>query len=393
MTTTADEALVFPFQRGCPFDPAPTYGTLRVERPVTKVQREDGGQSWLLTRYDDIRALLTDPRVSVEPRIPGDDAMARPGWFINMDPPKHDFLRRMLTKEFMIRRLEAMRPSIEKVVNDLIDDMLAGPNPVDFVPTFAYPLPSFVICKLLGVPYEDHDFFQSRTQIMASRSTTSVEERNQAAGELVQYLTGLVEKKEKEPGDDLISRLIAEQVRNGALTAEELAGMSTVLLGAGHETTGNMTAIGLLTLLDNPDQLEALRADPSLVGTAVDELLRYLSIIETANRTALEDIDFGGQTIKKGDGIIFALASANRDESVFTDPDRLDISRQARDHAAFGAGIHFCTGAPLARLELEIAFNILLARVPTLRLAVPVEEIPFKHGMAAYGVHELPVTW
>jgi cytochrome P450 len=354
--------------------------------------RDDGRRAWLLTRYKDVRAILTDLRVSVEPRLPGDTELPRPGWFIGMNPPKHDVLRRMLTRDFMIRRMEAMRPGIQRIVDELIDAMLDAPTPVDVVDAFAYPLPSLVICQLLGVPYEDHEFFQSRTQVMATRDGTP-EDRQQAIMNLVNYLHRLVARKEEQPGEDLISRLIVEQVRPGALTHEELAGMATVLLGAGHETTGNMTAIGILTLLQHPEQLAQIRSNPELAPAAVDELLRYLSIIETASRTATEDIEVGGEVIRAGEGILFGLASANRDGNVFADPNTLDIHRQARDHAAFGAGIHYCLGAPLARMELEIAFSTLARRIPTLRMAVPIEEISFKHGMAAYGVWHLPVTW
>jgi hypothetical protein len=303
-------------------------------------------------------------------------------------------MRRMVTAPFMIKRIEAMRDGVQKIVDGLIDDLLAGPKPVDLVEAFALPVPSLVICQLLGVPYADHDFFQQNSKTMI-RMTASVEERAAAHGNLASYLNDLVGEKMENPGDDLLSGL-TERIRSGELTRQDAAGIGVLLLIAGHETTANMIALGTLALLEHPEQLAVLQEtdDPSVVAGAVEELLRYLNITHNGRRRAvLEDLELHGQVIKAGEGVIFPNDIANRDASVFSDPDTLDVHRDARRHVAFGFGVHQCLGQPLARLELQVVYSTLYRRIPTLRRAVELDEIPFKHDGAVYGVYSLPVTW
>ncbi|NJC83951.1 cytochrome P450 [Planosporangium mesophilum] len=394
--------LEFPMARaaGCPFDPPPAMQTLREQTPLTRVRISDGKTAWLVTRYAEQRALLADPRVSSDVTRPGYPSpmpvgeRGAPVSFILMDDPEHARLRRMVTAPFTIKRIEAMRPGVQKIVDDLIDDLLAGPKPVDLVEAFALPVPSLVICQLLGVPYADHDFFQDNSKVIINRETAP-EERRAAGDRLYAYLDRLVGEKLDNPGDDLLSGL-TQRIRDGELARSDAAQMGVLMLIAGHETTANMIALGTLALLQHPDQLALLResGDPKLVAGAVEELLRYLNITHSGRRrVALQDIEIAGQVIRAGEGIILANDIANRDPSVFEDPDRLDLRRDARRHVAFGFGVHQCLGQPLARMELQVVYDTLYRRIPTLRLATTLEEIPFKHDGAVYGVYELPVTW
>jgi cytochrome P450 len=399
MTTTIPE---FPMARAarCPFDPPPELRDLQERGPLAKVRLSDGSTAWLVTRYADQRAVLGNPKVSAESDRPGyPNPSASEGEsskisFILMDDPEHARLRRMVTASFTTKRVAAMRPAVQKIVDDLIDDVLAGPKPVDLVEAFALPMPSLVICELLGVPYSDHDFFQDNSKVIINRHATPDENRA-AMGALLNYLDGLMAKKIAEPGDDLLSGL-AERVKAGELPREDAAQMGILLLIAGHETTAHMIALGTLALLQHPDQLAQLResGDPKLVASAVEELLRYLNIPHNGRRrVALEDIEVAGQVIRAGEGLIMPNDVANRDPEAFPDPDRLDIAREARHHVAFGFGVHQCLGQPLARVELQVVYSTLYKRIPTLKLATDLDQIQFKHDGSVYGVYELPVTW
>ena len=393
----------FPMSRGrCPFDPPPELDRRLHDEPVSRVRIWDGSEPWLFTRYEDVRALLTDPRVSADPdragypaQTPGIKARrSRFKSFIGMDDPEHAAQRRLLTGDFMVKKIQGMRPRIQQIVDELLDELLAGPKPADLVQAFALPVPSLVICELLGVPYADRDFFHRCSKVLVSREATA-EQSLAAAEELLDYLARLVEKKIDDPADDVLSRLATGQVATGAMTVEEVASMGQLLLVAGHETTANMIALGTVALLENPDQLAAVRdGDDALLANAVEELLRYLTIVHSGRRrVALEDLEIGGQTVRKGEGLVAATDIANRDETQFPEPDKLDVTRKARHHVAFGYGVHQCLGQPLARVELQVVYRTLYRRIPTLRLAKPLEELKFKHDMAVYGVHELPVTW
>jgi cytochrome P450 len=273
--------------------------------------------------------------------------------------------------------------------------MLSDSPPADIVTALALPIPSLVISRLLGVPYEDAGFFQEQADIKLDRFA-SAEENAKRSRELARYLAALVEAKMSEPAGDAVSDL-AERVNAGELTVKEAAQLASGLLVAGHETTANMIGLGALALLQHPDQLAVIRdgSDPSVTANAVEELLRYLSIVHTGQRrVALEDIEIGGELIRSGEGIIIDLAPANWDAAMFAKPDRLDLRRTgAEQNMAFGYGRHQCVGQQLARAELQIVLPTLFRRIPTLRLAVSIDEVPFKHDRLAYGVYELPVTW
>ncbi|MGD3111739.1 cytochrome P450 [Streptomyces sp. YGL11-2] len=395
----APDALAVPATRapGCPFDPAPRVARAVHEEPVTRATLWDGSACWLVTRHQDVRQVLGDQRFSADAHLPGFPFLTAGGreilsggtTFIRQDDPEHARLRRMLTADFMVKKVEAMRPEVQRLADELIDRMTDGRTSADLVTDFALPLPSLVICLLLGVPYEDHGYFQERSRILLSLRSTAEEVRT-AQLELVAYLTRLAESKQERPDDGIVSRLVAR----GELSFAEIATMGRLLLVAGHETTANMTALSTLALLRNPDQLARLRAEPSLVKGAVEELLRYLTIVHNGvPRVATEDIEVGGRTIRAGEGVLCTINTANRDEDVFPGGDALDVTRDARRHVAFGFGVHQCLGQPLARVELQIAVETLIHRLPGLRLDVPFEDVAFRSDMAIYGVHSLPVAW
>ncbi|MFI6345004.1 cytochrome P450 [Streptomyces sp. NPDC050560] len=401
-----DETLpAFPAPRSaaCPFAPSPELRALAERGPVTRVRSWGGSTPWAVTGHAEQKELLSDPRLSVDfaaPNFPSpiDPAHSHGGGgdlsFVGMDDPEHARLRRMVSGTFTIKRVEAMRPMVQRITDDFIDRMLEGPKPADLVQALALPLPSMVISEMLGVPYDDHEFFQANSKLLVS-ATAGAAERGAAHAALSGYLDDLVTQKTAKPADDLVSKLAA-RVRTGELTAREAANMGVLLLLGGHETTANMISLGTLALLQHPEQLAAVREtdDPRVVVDAVEELLRYLTIVHLGRRrTALEDIEVAGHTIPAGDGVILLGELANRDPGVFADPDRLDITRNARRHQAFGGGTHHCVGQPLARMELQVLYPTLLRRVPTLRAAIPLEDVKFKYDAVIYGLHELPVTW
>ncbi|QVQ53779.1 cytochrome P450 [Spiractinospora alimapuensis] len=401
--TTPSESRSFPIQRQprCPFSPPPEYDRLRSEEPVAKVRLPTGGVAWIVTRYEDVRTVLSSPSFSADGTrpgfptfFPGQEQFLRRPPFIRMDPPRHSYYRRMLIQEFTHKRVKTMRPGIQATVDRLVDEMLAAAPPVDLVEAFALPLPSLVICQLLGVPYEDHAFFQSRSRTVASGGS-SPEQSGSALGELRAYMDELITRKQRQPGDDLLSTLVTERLEPaGDLARGDLVMMCLMLLSAGHETTSNMISLGVVTLLEHPEQLAALHADPDLLPGAIEELLRYLSIADSiTTRIAAEDTQLGDTVIRAGEGIIALLAAADWDPETFPDPGRFDVHRATRHHVAFGYGVHQCLGQNLARLELEVAFSSLFSRIPTLRVAAPTDELAYKHGALLYGLHALPVTW
>ena len=389
---------------GCPFAPPPEVLAIAETKPLSRVRIWDGSTPWLITGYAEVRALFSDSRVSVDDRLPGfphwNEGMLatvhkRPRSVFTSDAEEHTRFRRMLSKPFTFKRVEGLRPAIQQITDEHIDAMLAGSRPADIVTALALPVPSLVISQLLGVPYEDAEFFQHHANIGLGRYATA-EDTGKGAVSLSKYLARLVEAKMAEPAEDAVSDL-AERVKAGEIDVREAAQLGTGLLIAGHETTANMIGLGTLALLENPAQLALLRdaEDQKVVANAVEELLRYLSIIQNGQRRiALEDIEIAGEVIRAGEGIIIDLAPANWDPKAFHQPDRLDLQREgAGQNVAFGYGRHQCVGQQLARAELQIVFPTLLRRIPTLRLGVPVEQIPFKHDRLAYGVYELPVTW
>ena len=388
----------------CPFAPPPKVLELGASKPVSRVRIWNGSTPWLITGYKEARALFSDSRVSVDDRRPGfphwNEGFAatvhkRPRSVFTSDAEEHTRFRRMLSKPFTYKRVEGLRAAIQTITDDCIDAMLSGPQPADIVAALALPIPSLVISEMLGVPYEDHEFFQEHANIGLARFATPEDAIN-GAMVLAKYMATLVEAKMAEPAEDAVSDL-AERVKADEISTEEAAQLATGLLIAGHETTANMIGLGVLALLEHPDQLAVIRdaVDPGVIANAVEELLRYLSIVQNGQRrVAAEDIEIGGEVIRAGEGIIIDLAPANWDAEVFDEPDRLYLHRaEAEQNMAFGYGRHQCVGQQLARAELQIVFTTLFRRIPTLRSAISIDEVPFKHDRLAYGVYELPVTW
>ncbi|MFB6724447.1 cytochrome P450 [Kribbella sp. NPDC056345] len=394
---------VFPTERpsGCPFDPASGYAALRDREAPSKVSTPAGVDAWVFTRYDDVRTVLRDPRLSSR-SAPSEHVVVdadlerevESGQILHVDGPAHRRLRRLLATEFAVKRMEAYRPRIAALVDEHIDAMLARGGPLDLVEVFALPIPSLVICELLGVPYADRAEFQERSALLVAIDTDP-EESMQAMEAISQYMAGLVMAKQAKRDDDLLSRVITRGEELGEdVTIEELVSIGFTLLIAGHETTANMIALSTLALLREPGQLAALRDQPELAVTAVEELLRYLSVVQFGLfRQVTDDIPAGPATLEAGDYLVAALSAANRDAAVFDNPDELDVTREGAAHVAFGFGPHQCLGQQLARVELQEVFSRLYTRIPTLRLAVPFEEIQFKDNTLVYGVQALPVTW
>jgi cytochrome P450 len=404
MTTTSalgdTELPVIPLPRsaGCPLAPPPEFAQWRVGEGL-QLALWRGQPTWVISRYEDIRAALVDPRLSADTIS---DSMKTttpdknmPVIFPRIDDPEHNRLRRMMTRDFTFRRAEAMRPQIQKLVDGFLDEMIASGSPADLVRSFALPVPSLVICLLLGVPYEDHEFFQ-RHSATALDSRSSDEQKATATGALLNYMWELVARKEREPGDDLMSRLVTVYVATGELSRETAAMNGLILLQAGHETTASMIALGTLALLEHPDQMTRLRQtdDPGVIANMVGELMRYLSVVHSlVDRRALEDFTICGQLIRAGEIVLMNLPAGNWDPAFVDHPDVLNEDRNARGHLGFGFGVHQCIGQNLARVELQISLATLARRLPELRLAVSPEELRFQNEQEIYGIHELPITW
>jgi hypothetical protein len=398
------EPPAFPMSRGCPFDPPADLAEFAARRSIGRVRIWDGSTPWLVTGHEDVRAVLADQRFSSDPTKPGfpsQSAVSKfrrergKGSFLTMDDPEHARYRRMLVGEFTVRRIEALRPLVVESVTELLSAMATGPKPVDLVGAFALPLPSLVICHLLGVPYAEHQFFQQHSRDMLN-PTADPAEALRAGQELARYVYGLVRTKTARPGDDLLSRLIDTRLRTGELTDREVTSMAMLLLIAGHETTANQLALAVAALLREPDQADQLRraTDADVVNGAVEELLRLLTITHFGRRrVATADVEVRGTLIRAGEGVIAAGDIANRDPEVFAEPAKFDPARKPNRHVAFGFGVHQCLGQPLARLELQIALPALLRRFPDLRLGVDFDQIALRDKLPIYGPQALPVTW
>ncbi|MGW7019711.1 cytochrome P450 [Streptomyces decoyicus] len=396
--TTADEPATLPTDRrtGCPFDP-PAALTALSDKPLRRMRYADGHLGRLVTGHAAARAILADPRFSSryellhlpEPiaGVSGEMPPAPVGDIIGLDAPEHTRYRRLLTGKFTVRRMRQLTERVEQFTTECLDAMeQAGPT-ADLVAAFAQPVPALMICELLGVPYADRERFQSQVATLFDQ-TADAEAKGAAYTALLQFLGALVLAKRAEPTDDLLSDLTTSD-----LTDEELAGIGGLLLAAGLDTTANMLGLGTFALLSNPGQLDALRADPDLAGQTVEELLRYLSVADPLLRSALEDVEVEGRLIRAGETVTVSVQAANRDPHRFPGPDRLDIHRKATGHLAFGHGAHQCLGQQLARVEMTVAFPALFARFPTLRLAVPPQEVELRDRSNIYGVVSLPVTW
>ncbi|WP_263443616.1 MULTISPECIES: cytochrome P450 [Streptomyces] len=382
-----------------PFDPPAELLEARRHGPISRYVFPGGVDGWLVTGYDLIRSVLADPRFSSRwellrhPTVDHGDVElepAPPGEFLFMDEPRHGRYRKPLMGKFTVRRMRLLTQRIEEITAEHLDAMELAGGPTDLVTAYAKPIPAVTICELLGVPHEERATFQK--QVDAFRDLESDRDDLIAAYHATRaHLAALVAAKRAHPTDDVLSELT-----DGDLTDEELVGMSLFLLAAGLDTTMHMIGLGTFALLRHPEQLAALRADPTLADRAVEELLRYLSVGKTFMRTALRDVELGGHTVKAGTSLILSYNTANRDPERFTDPHRLDLHRQEGAHIAFGHGIHQCLGQQLARVQMKVAFPALVNRFPTLRLAVPAEEIalrPEAEIADVYGVKSLPVTW
>jgi cytochrome P450 len=379
---------------GCPFDPPAGLTKLREEQPLSPLAYPDGHVGRLATSHSLVRAVLSDPRFSARAElqhlpVPGASAQstpqpAPPGVFTQTDAPEHTRYRHLLTGQFTVRRMRLLTERIEEITLDHLDAMDEQGTSADLVRTFAVPIPALVICELLGIPRTDRALFQRHAQALTELNSTP-EEKFGAYMALRNLLLQLVIAKRAEPTDDLLGGLTTSD-----LTDEELTNIGFTLLGAGLDTTANMLALGAFALLSHPDQLSALQEDPS---AAVEELLRYLSIIPFTVRAALEDVELGGTLVKAGEVVTVSIPAANRDPEHFDHPDELDLRRAAGGHVAFGHGVHQCLGQQLARIEMRVALPALFKRFPSLRLAIPAEKVPMRDDMLIYGVHELPVAW
>ncbi len=382
------------------FAPVDELRQVREGPGVRQVTTPFGAQIWLVTRYADVRQVLGDAtrfsnRMAFTPpadtRTDEERAKARAGQLLAADPPEHTRLRRLLTPEFTVRRMNRLEPRIVEIVDQHLDAMEAAGSAADLVPTFALPIPSLVICELLGVPYADRGEFQARTARQLDLSIP-VEERIPLGRAGRVYMESLVARAKADPGEDMLGMLVREHA--GEVTDDELVGIGNLLLIAGHETTSNMLALGTLALLQHPDQLALVRDHPDAAAPAVEELLRWLTIVHSGVvRTATADVEVAGHTIHAGDLVVCSLPTANRDPELVDDPERLDVTRGAPGHLAFGHGVHHCLGAPLARMEMRIAFPALLRRFPGLALDVPLDEVPFRAFHFIYGLQALPVRW
>ena len=385
------------------FSPTAELREVRETDGVRTVTNSFGMQVYLVTRHEDIKDVLADherfsnarPPGFVVPGAPpiseGEQASARAGNLLSLDPPEHQRLRRMLTPEFTIRRMKRLEPRIVEIVDAQLDAMENAGPPTDLVENFALPIPSLVICELLGVPYDDREDFQRRSARQLDLSIP-IPERLELQRQGRAYMASLVQRSRQQPGADILGMLVREH--GDELTDGELIGVAGLLLLAGHETTSNMLGLGALALLRHPEQLAAVRDNPDAVGPAVEELLRWLSIVQSAiPRITTTDVEIAGTPISAGQLVFVSLPAGNRDPDFIDTPEVLDIRRGAPGHLAFGHGVHHCLGAPLARMEMRIAFPALLRRFPNLAMAENFEDVQFRSFHFIYGLKSLEVRW
>ncbi|WP_416901460.1 cytochrome P450 [Micromonospora echinospora] len=396
------DTIAYPY----PFSPPdrlnldPRYAELRRDEPLVRVQLPYGEPAWLATRHADVRMVLGDPRFSRAASAGRDEPRnvpeQRESGILGMDPPEHTRLRRVVAKAFTARRVEQLRPGTRRVAGELVDGMVAAGAPADLVVHLATPLPIRVICDLLGVPVTDQDRFHTWSEAIVSTTALSPERAREYVDNLFGYMAGLVEQRRTTPTDDLIGAMVRMRDSDGdRLSEDELVRLAAGLLAAGHETTVNQIPNLVYVLLTNPEQWARLCAEPGLVPSAVEELMRFVPLGATAAfpRYATEDVEVGGVLVRAGEPVVVSIHSANRDERVFTDADQIDLARPVNPHVAFGHGVHHCVGAQLARMELQVVLETLVERTPGLRLAVPEPELTWKTGLLVRGLTSLPVSW
>ena len=393
-------AIPFPTVTGQSLDPDPLLAERQRTEPTFKIQPAFGGECWLVTRHADVRAMLGDSRFSRAATVDVDVARTQPyiqraATIVGMDPPDHTRIRTLVSNAFTIRRVDALRPRAQQVVDGLLDDMEKAGSPVDVVAGLATPLPIAMICELLGVPFEDRSRFRGWADTFMTSTGHTVEQVMAAHGELTAYLAEMIDQRRHDATDDLLGALVHARDEGHALSEDELVQLGIALLVGGFETTTSQIAKFVLCLLLNPDQLRLLRDDPSLVPSAVEELLRLVPLAAgtAIAYVALEDVVLGGVTIRAGDAVTASSAAASRDPAVFTQPDELEVQRADNPHLGFGHGRHFCLGAHLARMELQVALGSLVQRFPKLELAVSRDDIAWKTGSAVWGLQSLPVSF
>lgn len=397
--STAQTPPAYPFNEAVGIEVDPIYAKLRRDEPVVRVGCPFGEDSWLVTSHADMKTILGDPRFSRALAALHDESRLTPlpihTSILGMDSPDHTRLRRLLSRVFTMRRVELMRPGVERVANELLDGLVARGAPGDLMEEFAVPMAGAVICDLLGVPFEDRDDFRQWLDAFSATTVMTAEETQDGTDALHGYIAKLVRERRVEPREDLISGMVKASDEEERLSEKEMVELISVLLIAGHETVSSQLIDSLYVLLTHPDQLEALVRRPGLVPQAVEELLRYVPLIShvTFARYAAEDVELSGTLVRAGESVLPAIPSANRDEQVFENADRFDIGREHNPHLAFGYGIHRCLGAPLARLQLQVALATLLERFPGMRCAVPFEELEWKDGMQVRSLLKLPVVW
>jgi cytochrome P450 len=392
--------------RSYPFGPIhgleidPMYFWLQEHEPLARVKLPYGEEGWLLTRYDDVRTALGDPRFSLAEAAVRDVPRLTPqrvgAILTDQDPPDHTRLRRLVAKAFTARRVEQLRGRAEQITNDLLDDMVKAGPPADLAQALAVPLPGLMICELVGVPYADRDQFRDWVGAFMSVTAITVEQRGQYVGQLAGYLATLAAQRRQNPTDDLLGALVIASDEGDRLTEDEVIQLTVVLLAAGYESTASQIVNFTYALLTHPDQLALLRSRPDLMPGAVEELMRWTPLLAVADvlpRYALADVELSGGTVRAGEPVLLAKHAANRDPRRYADADRLDITRDAQGELGFGHGAHHCLGAPLARLDIQTALNALLQRFPDLRLAVPEADVQWKSGMAVRGPVALPIAW
>ncbi|MFC1416149.1 cytochrome P450 [Streptacidiphilus cavernicola] len=399
------DELVFPFSGSSYRGPAPEYADLRAQCPVARVKTDGGVDAWLLSRYDDVREGLADPRLgraaTVAPNAPriGGAMTSTPEMIISMDAPEHSRLRKLAAGPFTARRIEQLRPNINRIADELLDELATRTGPVDLVREFTLPMPLRVIGELLGAPMEVLELFavNAREFVTVDDQVEGGESRT-GLNKLYEAMVAVVADKRANPADDVLSGLIAARDEGDRLNEEELVTFAFTLIGAGFDTTASQLANSVLALISHhPDQWRWLAEDRSRIPAAVEELLRHVNLFSTDTagnpRIALEDVEIGGVKIAAGDAVVLSITSANRDASVFPDPDRLDLAREHNPHLSFGHGMHLCIGKQLTRLELAIAIDGLVRRFPNLRLAVPEDELQWHLGEINHSLAGLPVVW
>ncbi|MEX2100844.1 MAG: cytochrome P450 [Acidimicrobiia bacterium] len=381
-------------------EPDPLLLALARDHPVFRMRAPHGGECWIFTRHEDVRAVQTDHRFSRAAMIGKDVARTsayplQGNSILGMDPPDHTRVRRLVSREFTARRVEQLRPRAEEIVAGLLDTMEAAGPPAELISQLAEPLPILMICELLGVEYEDRAKFRQWASAFMVSTGSKIEDILAAHDSLLAYLADLVAQRRRNPTDDLLGALVTLRDEGDALNEDELVNLGLAILVGGFETTAAQIGKAIFCLLVHPDQMRRVQDDPALVPSAVEELLRFIPLSSGTSMAwvATDDVELAGVTVRAGETVMASAATASRDPSVFSDPDHLDVGRDPNPHVGFGHGTHFCLGAHLARMEMQVSIGTLLARFPDLRLAVPVDEVPWKVGSAVWGLAELPVAF